>query len=99
MILLATLSISLACAAAAEADAADKLRNPKLFFVSSTTSTLSTTTICYVSSTTAQACGRKRRAILIDSESKRDGEFDFDGVSKRDGDVESSMDELSEVEA
>ena len=28
------------------------------------------------------------RAILIDSESKRDGEFDFDGVSKRDGDVE-----------
>merc|ERR1712051_888917 len=74
-------------------------RNPKLFFVSSTTSTLSTTTICYVSSSTAQACGRKRRAIPIDSESKRDAEFDYDGVSKRDGDVESSIDELSEVEA
>ena len=28
------------------------------------------------------------RAILIDSESKRDAEFDYDGVSKRDGDVE-----------
>merc|ERR1712051_625506 len=74
-------------------------RNPKLFFVSSTTSTLSTTTICYVSSSTAQACGRKRRAILIDSESERDAEFEYDGVSKRDGDVESSIDELSEVEA
>merc|ERR1719400_489827 len=83
MILLATLSFSLACAAGADADA-DKVRNPKLFFVSSST---------------AQACGRKRRAILIDSESKRDAEFDYDGVSKHNGDVESSIDELREVEA
>merc|ERR1712158_271942 len=98
MILLATLSFSLACAAGADADA-DKVRNPKLFFVSSTTSTLSTTTICYVSSSTAQACGRKRRAILIDSESKRDAEFDLGEVTKHNGDVESSKDELSEVEA
>merc|ERR1712020_116542 len=99
MILLATLSFSLAIAAAAEADA-DKLRNPKLFFVSSTTSTLSTTTICYLSSSSAAACGRKRRAVLIDSESKRDAEFDFDGVTRRNGDeLESSKDELSEVEA
>jgi len=98
MILLTVLSLSLACVAAAEADA-DKLRNPKLFFVSSTTSTLSTTTICYLSSTAAAACGRKRRAVLIDSESKRDAEFDFDGVTKLNGDVESSRDELSEIEA
>merc|ERR1719449_492902 len=100
MILLSTLAFSLAIVAAAEADAEEKLRNPKLFFVSSTTSTLSTTTICYVSSSTAQACGRKRRSIVIDSESKRDAEFDLGGVtSKHNGDVESSKDELSEVEA
>merc|ERR1712018_827493 len=98
MLLLATISFSLAIVAAA-ADA-DKLRNPKLFFVSSTTSTLSTTTICYVSSSSAAACGRKRRAVLIDSESKRDAEFGFDGVTKMNAeDVESSKDELSEVEA
>merc|ERR1712018_875815 len=100
MILLATLCFSLAIVAAAEADAEEKLRNPKLFFVSSTTSTLSTTTICYVSSSSAAACGRKRRAVLIDSESKRDAEFGFDGVTKMNAeDVESSKDELSEVEA
>merc|ERR1719411_2455290 len=99
MLLLATISFSLAIVAAAEADA-DKLRNPKLFFVSSTTSTLATTTICYVSSSSAAACGRKRRAVLIDSESKRDAEFGFDGVTKMNAeDVESSKDELSEVEA
>merc|ERR1719288_704638 len=99
MILLATLSFSLAIVAAAEADAEEKLRNPKLFFVSSTTSTLSTTTICYISSGTARACGRKRRSIVIDSESKRDAEFDLGEVTKHNGDVESSKDELSEVEA
>ena len=42
-----------------------------MFYVSSTTSTLSTTTVCYVSSgtpATAAACGkRKRRAVLADT--------------------------------
>merc|ERR1711936_1285239 len=44
-------------------------RHPKLFFVStsSTTSTLKTGTECYVSSGTLSTCpGRKRRAILVD---------------------------------
>merc|ERR1719242_1820448 len=44
-------------------------RHPKLFFVStsSTTSTLMTGTECYVSSGTLSTCpGRKRRAILFD---------------------------------
>merc|ERR1711920_987289 len=44
-------------------------RHPKLFFVStsSTTSTLKTGTECYVSSGTLSTCpGRKRRAILFD---------------------------------
>merc|ERR1712172_478311 len=42
-------------------------RSPKLFFVSSksTTSTVSTTTLCYSSFTGVTAsCGRKKRAIL-----------------------------------
>merc|ERR1712018_521418 len=43
--------------------------------------------------------GRQRRSIVIDSEIKRDAEFDLDGVTKHNGDVESSKDELSEVEA
>merc|ERR1719251_770322 len=44
-------------------------RHPKLFFVStsSTTSTLMTGTECYVSSGTLSTCpGRKRRSILYD---------------------------------
>merc|ERR1719192_2804106 len=48
------------------------VRNPKLFFVSTsaTTSTLQTASICYMSSATASATctGRKRRAITSFSE-------------------------------
>ena len=61
-------------------------RNPKLFFVSSTTSTISTTTICYVSSgtpSTAAACGkRKRRALMVDSVTGQDTAIDFSGVTR-----------------
>merc|ERR1719330_2296967 len=95
MILLATLSFSLACAAAAEADAAEKLRNPKLFFVSSTTSTLSTTTICYVSSSSAAACGRKRRSLVIDSAVGQETLVDLSSISARtDGEEDESASDL-----
>ena len=52
-------------------------RNPKLFFVSSTTSTISTTTLCYMDATTKKACGRRkrRRAVTFDSLNK-------DGVTR-----------------
>merc|ERR1711892_242603 len=48
-----------------------KSRHPRLFLVSSssTTSTLSTTTLCYSTAAagfTATACGRKKRAIYTD---------------------------------
>ena len=42
-----------------------RTRNPKLFFVSSTTKTISTTTLCYVSGTAAAACGKRRRRALL----------------------------------
>ena len=52
----------------------DVVRQPKLFFVSTsaTTSTLQTLSICYVSSATPAACtGRKRRSISLEpAESK-----------------------------
>merc|ERR1712061_32927 len=44
-------------------------RHPKLFFVStsSTTTTISTGSVCYISSTSLTTCsGRKRRAISFD---------------------------------
>ena len=47
-------------------------RHPKLFFVStsSTTSTLSTGTVCYITTGTVSTCtGRKRRAISFDGAS------------------------------
>ena len=54
-----------------------KARNPKLFFVSSTTSTISTTTLCYMDATTKAACGRRkrRRAVIFDS-------LNMDGVTR-----------------
>ena len=54
-------------------------RHPKLFFVStsSTTSTLSTASLCYVTSATFQGTcsGRKRRAINFDGASVDESEF------------------------
>merc|ERR1712083_1102232 len=53
----------------------DVVRQPKLFFVStsSTTSTLQTLSICYISTAAPSACaGRKRRSISLEPvESKR----------------------------
>merc|ERR1711923_285648 len=71
----------LACASALQLeDIADvkraKSREPKLFFVSSssTTSTISTHTICYKSTSTAVGtCGkRKKRTILVDTDDQED---------------------------
>merc|ERR1712037_791741 len=56
------------------------------FFVSSTTSTISTTTICYVSSgtpSTAAACGkRKKRALMVDAVTGQDTAINFSGVTR-----------------
>ena len=56
-------------------------RNPKLFFVSSTTSTISTTTLCYMDVATKAACGKRkrRRAVTFDS-------LSMDGVTRVDND-------------
>merc|ERR1712020_193386 len=52
-------------------------RDPKLFFVStsSTTSTLSTITTCYTTTGTVTACGsgRRKRSITIDDAMDKDG--------------------------
>ena len=53
-------------------------RHPKLFFVStsSTTSTLSTGTVCYITTGTVSTCtGRKRRAISFDGASSDESEL------------------------
>merc|ERR1712066_1228447 len=58
------LSVLAACAAGDEV-----ARKPKLFYVSTsaTTSTLTTASVCYVTSGTPTTCtGRKRRSIKID---------------------------------
>merc|ERR1712117_555168 len=65
-------SIATICLAIFAASAAEKSRHPRLFFVSSssTTSTLSTTTLCYSTTgtgfTTTACAGRKKRAIYTD---------------------------------
>ena len=80
MFFLLPLALLLSAAAAELSDIADvavasgqnvEARNPKLFFVSSTTSTISTTTLCYMDASTKAACGRKRRrAVTFDSLNK-----------------------------
>lgn len=48
-------------------------RDGRLFFVSTTTSTLSTTTLCYVVGTTSAACtGRKKRMIALEAEAEQE---------------------------
>ena len=57
-------------------------RAPKLFFVStsSTTSTVSTTTLCFVSSNTAlAACGKRRKRALIEQD-KLEQNVDMDSI-------------------
>ena len=81
-------ALLLSAAAADLADIADvasgqnaEARNPKLFFVSSTTSTISTTTLCYMDVATKAACGKRkrRRAVTFDS-------LSMDGVTRVDND-------------
>merc|ERR1712203_912000 len=93
MILFVTLTISLAIVAAAEADAnqLDNKRNPKLFFVSSTTSTLSTT---------ARACGRRRRrSMIVDKVSGQESDIDFSGISKTGSADDESSQELESTKS
>merc|ERR1711894_535550 len=71
-------------------------RHPKLFFVStsSTTSTLSTASLCYVTSATFQGTcsGRKRRAINFDGASVDESEFKPSQLKE---DVQSSREDRS----
>merc|ERR1711936_481047 len=63
---------------AAAASAKQVERHPKLFFVStsSTTSTLSTGTVCYITTGTVSTCsGKKRRAINFDGASFDESEL------------------------
>eukprot|EP00091_Calanus_sinicus_P007315 TRINITY_DN18314_c0_g1_i1.p1 TRINITY_DN18314_c0_g1~~TRINITY_DN18314_c0_g1_i1.p1 ORF type:complete len:178 (-),score=44.25 TRINITY_DN18314_c0_g1_i1:127-636(-) len=62
-----------------------KSRHPRLFLVSSssTTSTLSPTTLCYATANTGfttTACGRKKRAIYTDPVTGKMGGLDLDDV-------------------
>merc|ERR1711890_123946 len=71
-------------------------RHPKLFFVStsSTTSTLSTATLCYITTTPfSNSCtGRKRRAINFDGASVEESELNPSQLKE---DVQSSMEKNS----
>merc|ERR1711890_153848 len=71
-------------------------RHPKLFFVStsSTTSTLSTATLCYITTTPfSNSCtGRKRRAINFEGASVDESEL---SPSQLKEDVQSSMEKNS----
>merc|ERR1712110_207576 len=71
-------------------------RHPKLFLVStsSTTSTLSTASLCYVTSATFQGTcsGRKRRAINFDGASVDESEFKPSQLKE---DVQSSREDRS----
>merc|ERR1711902_95546 len=76
-------------------------RGPKLFFVSSksTTSTVSTTTLCYSSIANAAvvACGRKKRAILDEDLGFSDQtNIDADSVHE---DIVSGIDEATSSES
>merc|ERR1711892_774564 len=64
-----------------------KSRHPRLFLVSSssTTSTLSTTTLCYSTAATGfttTACGRKKRAIYTDPVTGEQGGLALDDLIK-----------------
>merc|ERR1712088_1236202 len=57
--------------------------------------TLSTTTICYVSSSSAAACGRKRRSLVIDSAVGQETLVDLSSISARtDGEEDESASDL-----
>merc|ERR1712177_99837 len=96
----------LACVAAVELeDIADvsyaQTRQPKLFFVSSssTTSSVSTSTVCFLSTSSGLvACGkRKKRSMVVDGFSGDAGEImpqsSFDAESDSDPKVESGAEE------
>ena len=79
-------SLLIGAAAAELADIADvslasggdpAVRNPKLFYVSSTTATVSTSTLCFIKGNTLVACSKRkrRRAVTFDS-------LDKEGVTR-----------------
>merc|ERR1711936_1183909 len=76
----------------------DVVRQPKLFFVSTsaTTTTLQTSSICYVTSAAPSACpGRKRRSISLDG-MEPDGAVQ-PSTMNREVDGETLQDEASSI--
>merc|ERR1711993_103890 len=70
----------------------DVVRQPKLFFVSTsaTTSTLQTLSICYISTAAPSACaGRKRRSISLEPVESKRRSISLDGMEP-DGAVQPS---------
>ena len=70
----------------------DVVRQPKLFFVSTsaTTTTLQTSSICYVTSAAPSACpGRKRRSISLEPVESKRRSISLDGMEP-DGAVQPS---------
>merc|ERR1711879_687115 len=65
------------CLCNAEAEGPAKTRNPKLFWVSteSSTSTVVTSSFCYMTATTLTACGKKRRRRFLDDNHFRHHNF------------------------
>merc|ERR1712032_1746501 len=59
-------------------------RNPKLFYVSSSTATISTTTLCFKSSTALSACARRKKRELLADNAVTDGTatIDIAGVTR-----------------
>merc|ERR550539_331841 len=62
------LLLVLSFCAIALASGEEKARRPKLFFIStsSTTSTLKTLSVCYTTNAALSACGRKKRALILE---------------------------------
>merc|ERR1712071_13751 len=71
---------NIASVSLSRSSANEKKRNPKLFFVSSTTSTSLAVTLCWVSTlnTAVTQCGKRRRSIKTSAEES----FLEDGISR-----------------
>merc|ERR1712080_2284 len=70
-------------------------RNPKFFYVSSTTSTISTFSICYTTQATLTKCAKKRKRNIL-TQADFDSGFSADSITHS-GAIDSSVDDTPEV--
>jgi len=89
----------LSTSALAAKDNAVSPRKPRLFFVSSssTTSTFKTATMCYTTSATLTACGRKKRSIL--EAANLSSEMNPSSVSRMDDSEEESLMDVDSLDS